>query len=140
MILLYDSFTSAKAEVFISICRRIKSFIELLMDGGIDMQRDTDITRNIRIIEFLKSELLTSVASLYQILLKGKKASREVILDTLANIILVTYILGKRLGLTYSVIDSKLLDKIKIGKIEEHETEKWYGDLSDLFEYLKKDK
>lgn len=118
----------------------MKSFIELLMDGGIDMQRDTDITRNIRIIEFLKSELLMSVASLYQILLKGTKASRELILDTLANIIMVTYILGKRLGLSYSVIDSKLLDKIKIGKIEEHETEKWYGDLSDLFEYLNKDK
>lgn len=104
------------------------------------MQRDTDITRNIRIIEFLKCELLTSVASLYGVLLKGTKVSREILLDTLANIILVTYILGKRLGLTYGIIDSKILDKIKIGKLEEHETEKWYGDLSDLYDYMEKHK
>ena len=34
--------------------------------GGISLlSRDTDITKNIRMIEFLKSELLTTVASLY---------------------------------------------------------------------------
>lgn len=102
------------------------------------MQKDTDITRNIRIIEFLKSELLNSIASLFHNLLKGVKANREVLLDVLANIILVTYILAKRLGFDNGVIDSKILDKIKIGKLEEHETEKWYGDLSDLSDYLKK--
>lgn len=104
------------------------------------MQRDTDITRNIRIIEFLKSELLASVASLYKILLKGTKVSREALQDILANIILVTYILAKRLGLSYAVIDSKIMDKIKIGKLEEHETEKWYGDLTDLSEYMERRK
>jgi hypothetical protein len=102
------------------------------------MQKETDITRNIRLIEFLKSELLTSVASLFQILLKGTKASRDALLDILANLILVTYLLGKRLGLSYGVIDSKIMDKIKIGMLEGHETEKWYGDLSDLSEYLHK--
>lgn len=102
------------------------------------MQKETDITRNIKIIEFLKSELLTSVASLYQILLKNTKANREALLDILANIILVTYLLGKRLGLSFSVIDSKIMDKIKIGMLEGHETEKWYGDLSDLSEYFQK--
>jgi len=102
------------------------------------LQKETDITRNIRIIEFLKSELLTSAASLHQILLKGSKASRDALLDILANLVMVTYILGKRLGLSYGVIDSKIMDKIKIGMLEEHETEKWYGDLSDLSDYLQK--
>jgi len=51
---------------------------------------------------------------------------------------LVTYLLGKRLGLSFSVIDSKIMDKIKIGMLEGHETEKWYGDLSDLSEYFQK--
>ncbi|HCJ57458.1 MAG TPA: hypothetical protein DHV55_08920, partial [Clostridiaceae bacterium] len=51
------------------------------------MQKETDITRNIRIIEFLKSELLTSAASLHQILLKGSKASRDALLDILANLV-----------------------------------------------------
>lgn len=102
--------------------------------------QDTDITRNIRIIEFLKSEILTAVASLYQNLLKGTKMGHEAVLDILANLIMVTYLLGKRLGLSYAVIDSKITEKIRMGMIEEHEIEKWYGDLSDLSEYMKKSK
>jgi hypothetical protein len=73
-------------------------------------------------------------------LLKGTKVTQEVIVDILANLILVTYLLGKRLGVASSVIDAKIQDKIRIGMLEDHETEKWYGDLSDLNDYLKKSK
>lgn len=104
------------------------------------MNQDTDITKNIRVIEFLKSELLTAVASLYQNLLKGTKVEQDAIQDILANLVLVTYLLGKRLGIPYSLIDSRILEKIRIGMLEEHETERWYGDLSDLSEYLNKKK
>ena len=107
---------------------------------GFKMHKEIDITRNIRIIEFLKSELLTSVASLYDTLLKGTKASRELLQDTLANIILVSYILAKRFGISYETIDARVQDKIKIGKLEEHKIERWYGDLSNLLEYLNQQK
>lgn len=119
----------------------LKSCYNIYVIGGIGLfNQETDITKNIRVIEFLKSELLTAVASLYQNLLKGTKVGQDVIQDILANLILVTYLLGKRLGISYSLIDSKILEKIRIGMIEEHETEKWYGDLSDLSEYLKNKK
>ncbi len=98
--------------------------------------QDTDITKNIRMIEFLKSELLTGVATLYQSLIKGTKVGQEVLVDALANLILVTYLLGKRLGLASAVIDSKIMEKIRIGMIEDHESEKWYGDLSELSDYM----
>lgn len=104
------------------------------------LNQETDITKNIKVIEFLKSELLTAVAALYQNLLKGTKLAQESVLDILANLVLVTYLLGKRLGIAYSLIDSKITEKIRIGMIEEHETEKWYGDLSDLNEYMNKRK
>jgi hypothetical protein len=104
------------------------------------LNQDTDITKNIRVIEFLKSELLTAVASLYQNLLKGTKVEQDVMQDILANLVLVTYLLGKRLGISYSLIDSRILEKIRIGMLEDHETERWYGDLSDLSEYLNKKK
>lgn len=104
------------------------------------MNQETDITKNIKVIEFLKSELLTAVASLYQNLLKGTKVGQDVMQDILANLVLVTYLLGKRLGISYSLIDSSILEKIRIGMLEDHETEKWYGDLSDLGEYLNKKK
>lgn len=101
------------------------------------LSQDTDITKNIRMIEFLKCELLTTVAALNQNLLKGTKVGQGVIQDILANLVMVTYLLGKRLGMSYSMIDSRVMEKIRIGMLEEHETEKWYGDLTDLDEYLK---
>lgn len=120
------------------VMQKIKNIYSLRKNSGVDIlfNQDTDITKNIRVIEFLKSELLTGVAALYQNLIKGTKVGQEVLVDTLANLILVTYLLGKRLGIAAAVIDSKIMEKIRIGMIEDHETEKWYGDLSDLSEYM----
>ncbi len=97
--------------------------------------QDTDITRNIKIVEFLKSEILTTVATLFQTLLKGARAGQDMLIDTLANLILVTYLLGRRLGIGFSAIDTKIIEKLKIGILEEHQAEKWYGDLSNLSDY-----
>jgi len=98
-----------------------------------------DVTKNIKIIEWLKSELLSSVATLYELLLKGVKGSQEGITDALANIVMVTYVLGKRLGIDYKLIDNKIEDKIRLGILEEHKIESWFGDLSELRKHLKKD-
>lgn len=100
------------------------------------MNKNVDITKNIKMIEWLKSELLTAIALLFETLVMGIKNSQEKILDILANLILITYLLGRRLGLTYERIDSKIKDKAKIGRIEEHNIEKWYGDLSALIKHL----
>jgi len=102
------------------------------------MQGDNniDVTKNIKMIEWLKSELLTAIASLYELLVKGAKESQDAIVDVLANIILVTYLLGRRLGVNFSRIDMKLEDKIKLGVLEKHKIEEWYGDLSELKQYL----
>ncbi|MBF8982307.1 MazG-like family protein [Lutibacter sp. B2] len=98
--------------------------------------RNIDITKNIRIIEWLKSELLTTIASLYEILLKGERETQTVLIDILSNIIFVTYILGKRLGVSFSRIDMKIEDKIRLGILENHKLEDWHGDLSDLKQHF----
>jgi len=95
-----------------------------------------DITKNVKIIEWLKSELLSSVASLFDLLIKGLKGSQEAIIDTLANIILVTYVLGKRLGIDYNTLDVRVEDKIRLGILEEHKVESWFGDLSGLKKHI----
>ena len=100
--------------------------------------KNVDITKNIRVIEWLKSEILTAVSTLFQVLVNGVQNSQEAVLDVLANIILVTYLLGKRLGFTFEKIDEKLQNKIKLGVVEEHKIEKWYGDLSKLSDYIKR--
>ncbi len=96
-----------------------------------------DIGRNIKMIEFLKCELLNSIAVLFDTLLKGVKDGQDAILEVLANIILVTYSLGKRLGLDYNIVDKKVQDMAKLHMLEEHHLEKWYGDLSNLNQYIK---
>lgn len=100
-------------------------------------KKDMDIIKNLRTIEWLKSELLTSLANLYELLAKGEENLKEDAEDLTSNIILLSYLLGKRLGLNYEDINSSLQDKIKLNLIEEHKIEKWYGDLSELLEFVR---
>ncbi|AFS79843.1 hypothetical protein Curi_c28560 [Gottschalkia acidurici 9a] len=102
------------------------------------MRNKIDITKNIKMIEWLKSELLTAIALLFETLVKGIKNSQELVLDIIANIILITYLLGKRLGLSFESIDAKIEDKAKLGRIEEHNIEQWYGDLTNLLNHIKR--
>lgn len=99
-----------------------------------------DIAKNIRLIEWLKSEILSSVAELFKLLTNGIRGSQEALADCLASIIIVSYLLGKRLGVQYFVIDQKIEGKIRLGIVEEHDVEKDYGDLSALSRYLKEDR
>jgi len=99
--------------------------------------KEIDITRNIKIIEWLKSELLTDVANLFKVLVNGvKEEVHESISDTLSNIVLICYLLGRRLGISYNSIELKIENKVKLGLIENHEVEKYYGDLSELSRHL----
>ncbi|HHV38261.1 MAG TPA: hypothetical protein GXX70_02055 [Tepidimicrobium sp.] len=99
-------------------------------------KRDLDIMRNLKTIEWLKSEVLSSVAALYGLLADGEYDMKEDIEDLIANIILSSFLLSKRLGLDYKDVGSNLLDKIRLNLIEEHKIEQWHGDLSELLEFL----
>ncbi|CAH2215362.1 MazG-like family protein [Tepidibacter aestuarii] len=101
------------------------------------IDRDLDVTKNIKIIEWLKTEILSSVSALYEIMLKGASYTDETIQDILANIIMVTYLLSKRLGFSFSNIDKKIKEKILMAINDDHKVEKWYGDLSELKDYIK---
>ncbi|HEX3028061.1 MAG TPA: MazG-like family protein [Clostridia bacterium] len=99
--------------------------------------KEIDITRNIKIIEWLKSELLMDIANLFKVLVNGMKEEvHDSISDTLSNIILISYLLGRRLGISYNSIENKIENKIKLGLLENHEVEKYYGDLSELTKHL----
>lgn len=98
---------------------------------------DLDITKNIRLIEWLKSEILNRVAETFSLLVSGTKASQETLVDCLSSIIVACYLLARRLGIHYALIDQKIHEKIRLGIIEENDIEKSYGDLSDLQQHLK---
>lgn len=98
--------------------------------------KDIDIIKNMRTVEWLKAQLLKNVANLYSILALGEDNTQENLEDSISNLILESLLLGKRLGLSYENIERALKENIKINLIEEHKIEKWYGDLSGLLEYL----
>ncbi len=102
--------------------------------------RDIDIIKNMKTVEWLKAQLLSTVANLYTTLESGEENTRENLEDIISNIILNSLLLGKRLGLNYESIESALRDNIRINLIEEHKIEKWYGDLSILLEFINGDK
>lgn len=98
---------------------------------------DFDITKNIRLIEWLKSQMLNSVARIFTMLASGAKVSQEALASCLGNIIVACYLLGRRLGIHYALIDQTIEDQIRLGIIEENEIEKNYGDLSELQQHLR---
>jgi hypothetical protein len=100
-------------------------------------EREIDITRNIKIIEWLKSELLTDLANLFKVLVNGMKEEvYDTVAETLSNVILICYLLGRRLGISYNSVEMKIHNKIKLGLVEDHDVEKYYGDLSELSKHL----
>lgn len=91
------------------------------------------IAKNIKIIEWLKADLITSVSALFKAMLR---CNEELIMDALASLHITCYVLGRRLGINFARLDLKVEAKLRKGIDQEHEVEKWYGDLSGLLNYL----
>lgn len=92
-----------------------------------------DIARNIRVIEWLKTELVSTVAALFKAMIKN---SEEAIEDALASIIVTVYVIARRLGVGFAQLDVRVESKVRNGIREKHEIEDWYGDLSTFLRYL----
>ncbi|NLO81440.1 MAG: hypothetical protein GX094_00010 [Clostridiales bacterium] len=99
--------------------------------------REPDIAKNLKLIEWLKSEILTSVAEIFRMLTSSAGVSQDRIADRLAGIIVGCYLLGRRLGLHYGTIEQKIVGKIRLGILEEHDVEVHYGDLTELSQHIK---
>ena len=99
------------------------------------IDRNTDITKNMKLIEWMKNELLMSVSELFNVF-KGVRSADEGLQDILANIIMITYLLAKRLGISFNEIDYKIKEKTSLGIKEDHSIEKWYGDLTNLKNHI----
>ena len=98
--------------------------------------RNSDVTKNVKIIEWMKKELILSVGDVFDLIFKGVKPLDEALQDTLANIIMITYLLANRLGISFSEIDYKIKEKIRIGIDQNHSVESWYGDFSNLKKHM----
>ena len=83
----------------------------------VKFNRNSDITKNMKLIEWMKNEILMSVSELFNILFKGVRSADEGLQDILANIIMITYLLAKRLGISFNEIDYKIKEKRNVIRI-----------------------
>ncbi len=99
------------------------------------MQKEMDLAKRAKVIEWLKTEVLDHVSRLFKSLWEG---STTRVVDSLSSLIVSSYILGRRLGVPYKELDDSILEKLKKHKQEGHQLEDWYQDISALEEHLRK--
>ena len=94
-----------------------------------------DIAKRAKVIEWLKTEVMDYVARLFKSLWEGSTAK---VIDSLSSLIVSSYILGRRVGISYRELDDSILEKLQRSKQEGHQLEEWYQDISALDEHLRK--
>lgn len=96
-------------------------------------RQESAITKNLRVVEWLKGDLLQSVAALFKAMARGRE---EALIDALAGVVVTAYVLARRLGFTLSRLESAIESKLRRNIDQDHEVEKWYRDLSALLQHL----
>lgn len=92
-------------------------------------RRPIDVAKNARTIDWLQAELAGSLAAIMKAMCAENE---EAVGEALAGTVLLSYLLGRRLGLDYGYIDSKILAHLHQNLKQPHEIETWYGDISAL--------
>lgn len=95
---------------------------------------ESEILRRLRLIEWLKAELITKVGQLYQAMAQN---SDQAICQALAQVVTHCYILGRRLGIEFAALDAAVENQINNNIKQEHEAEKLFGDFSEYRRYLR---
>lgn len=98
-------------------------------------EREMDLARRMKVIEWLKTEVLDHSAHLFKGIWEG---SQSKITDALASLIVSCYILGRRFGLSYRQLDEEMAAKLGRHREQDHQLEDWYHDISALEEHLRK--
>ena len=99
-------------------------------------EKELDITGRLKIVEKLKCQMLTDVAQLFSGLSESNSQSNVERGDLLADIIILSYLLSKKLGIPYQQIDRRILNKIKLGLIESDPSDKWHQELAELLKHF----
>lgn len=98
-----------------------------------------DIIGNINTIDGYKTYLIGFIADLFSTMnkSKGNTAYNDEIIDEIADIIICSYLIGKRIGINYDKIDKRIMDKLKIGLLEDSSFDRFGQDYSSLISYLR---
>jgi hypothetical protein len=98
-------------------------------------ERGIQFAKSIKVVDWLKTEILDQVASLF----KGiHHASQSTMIDSLSGLVISIYVLARRMGFSFRELDQAVIHKAREHAREGHQLEEWYGDLSALEEYVSK--
>jgi len=92
------------------------------------------IIKNIRFIEHLKCGVLQEVAQLFRALFNGPE---KLILDALSNLILYSYLLGNRVGISFHRLDHSINDKARLFLKREQEVQEQGIPPEDLLLFMR---
>lgn len=98
-------------------------------------EREMDVAKRAQAIEWLKTEVVDQVSRLFKALWDGSAAR---LTDSLASLVTSSYILGRRLGISYAELDEAIAAKLRNLRQEGHTLEDAYHDLSLLEEHIRK--
>ena len=98
-----------------------------------------DIISNMNTIDNYKTYLIGFVADLFATMnkSKGNTAYNDEIIDEIADIIICSYLIGRRIGIGYDKIDKRIMDKLKLGLLEDKGLDKFNQDYSSLISYIR---
>lgn len=97
--------------------------------------QESDILRRLRLIEQLKADLVLSVGELFKAIVKN---SESALADGLATVVITCYVLGRRLGIDFAVLDEAIGNQLNQNIKKNHEAEKWFGDYSEYLRHLRR--
>ncbi len=93
---------------------------------------DVGIARNVHAIEWLKTEIIGQLGSLFGALMTAKE---DAVVDSMAAIVSCCYLLARRVGIRFSRVDARIDQRLRSTARSEHQLETWYGDLTALMDY-----
>lgn len=96
--------------------------------------RDSEVARAARILEWLKAELVAGTAGVLRAAVRGRE---DVLLDSLADLVMHVYLLARRLGLNWTRLEMRVEEKLRLNIADEHQLEQWYGDLTALEKHFR---
>lgn len=94
------------------------------------MHQSINVASNAKMIEVLKAEFIGEAAEVMRAALSPN--GREDLIDTLSATVLLAYVLARRCGISFSELETDILEKTQAGIKDGHNLERDYNDLSLL--------
>jgi hypothetical protein len=96
-------------------------------------EKQVFIAKQRKVVDELKTEMMERLAGVFRGL---HEADDEVVSEQMAAMLLLHYVLARRLGIPFHRLEEKMLQQIRIHKRMEHPLEADFQDWSVLEEYM----